>query len=237
MGRSKVIVKSIEDPVKRKATFMKRKGGVMKKAMEISVLCNCEIALVLFDEHGDMFQFASKDMRQTLKRAFNHKGKKDVKNNDALLRTHGVTKQRFDERSPVPEPSQFERIDMTPAAACGLKLSAGSFGTMLKGVDLPESPPALPPSSPTDDTFDIKKECTEDDCKTPSCGPSFDPKLPPRVQRSVDTLMKDISLMAKADDLLHDPWAMEVGDNAGDERNSRKLGFMSVRPAPPAAIW
>ena len=48
MGRSKVIVKHIDDPVKRKATFQKRKGGVMKKAMELSVLCGCDIAFVMF---------------------------------------------------------------------------------------------------------------------------------------------------------------------------------------------
>ena len=79
MGRSKVIVKHIDDPVKRKATFQKRKGGVMKKAMELSVLCGCDIAFVMFDEHGDMFQFASKDLKRTLKRAFNHKGKKEMR--------------------------------------------------------------------------------------------------------------------------------------------------------------
>ena len=78
MGRSKVIVKHIDDPVKRKATFQKRKGGVMKKAMELSVLCGCDIAFVMFDEHGDLFQFASKDLKKTLKRAFNHKGKKGL---------------------------------------------------------------------------------------------------------------------------------------------------------------
>ena len=34
MGRSKVVVRSIDDAAKRKATFQKRKVGVMKKAME-----------------------------------------------------------------------------------------------------------------------------------------------------------------------------------------------------------
>lgn len=235
MGRSKVIVKSIEDPVKRKATFMKRKGGVMKKAMELSVLCHCDIALVLFDENGDMYQFASKDMRQTLKRAFNHTGKKEVKNNDALLRTHGVTKEQVEQQTAAPIGHQ---INLTPAGACGLALSADSFGTMLKGVDRPKSPPTFPPSSPEDrDLFDMSPECLDGDIKAPSKSPRFDTKLPPKVQRSVDRLMKDISLMAKANDLLHDPWAMSLKDHTGDSHNGRGFGFMPALPAPQSTIW
>ena len=218
MGRSKVIVKHIDDPVKRKATFQKRKGGVMKKAMELSVLCGCDIAFVMFDEHGDMFQFASKDLKRTLKRAFNHKGKKEMKDNDALLRTHGIKKDRVEKSTEAPIGN---RIDLTPAASCGLTLKSESFGTLLNGVgDRPISPPALAPSSPDtswdammpsgfeldenmDESMSLKGLDTEP--VQPPCK-AFPTKIPPRLQRLADSVMRDISLIHKADELANDPF-------------------------------
>jgi hypothetical protein len=34
----------------------------MKKAMELSVLCDCDIALVIFNSHNKLFQYSSKDV-------------------------------------------------------------------------------------------------------------------------------------------------------------------------------
>lgn len=223
MGRSKVIIKSIDDAVKRKATFQKRKAGVMKKAMEISVLCHCDIAFVMFDEHGDLYEFSSTDMKATLKRAFNHKGKREAKNNDALLRTHGVIKDRVEQSDGAP---LGNRIDLTPAAACGLSLTANSFGKMIKGADSPKkearpiSPPAFAPSSPDrDDAYDMFDMPGEADLEKSMMDlpdldvdpvKTFSTRLPPKVQRNVDSLMRDISMVHNAGELLHDPFAMSL---------------------------
>lgn len=43
-------------------TFTKRKFGLMKKAYELSVLCDCEIALIIFNSTNKLFQYASTDM-------------------------------------------------------------------------------------------------------------------------------------------------------------------------------
>lgn len=48
MGRRKVQIKRIEDDRARKVTFAKRKHGLVKKAMELSLLCDCDIALLIF---------------------------------------------------------------------------------------------------------------------------------------------------------------------------------------------
>ncbi|KAL7992957.1 hypothetical protein Chor_017213 [Crotalus horridus] len=40
----------------------------MKKAYELSVLCDCEIALIIFNSTNRLFQYASTDMDKTLKR-------------------------------------------------------------------------------------------------------------------------------------------------------------------------
>ena len=47
-------------------TFTKRKFGLMKKAYELSVLCDCEISLIIFNSHGKLFQYASTDMDKIL---------------------------------------------------------------------------------------------------------------------------------------------------------------------------
>ena len=38
----------------------------MKKAYELSVLCDCEIAVVIFNSHNKLFQYASSDMDKIL---------------------------------------------------------------------------------------------------------------------------------------------------------------------------
>ena len=40
----------------------------MKKAMELSVLCGCEISLVIFNSNGKLFQYSSTDMEAILQR-------------------------------------------------------------------------------------------------------------------------------------------------------------------------
>ena len=47
-------------------TFTKRKFGLMKKAYELSVLCDCEIALIIFTSNNKLFQYASSDMDKVL---------------------------------------------------------------------------------------------------------------------------------------------------------------------------
>ena len=47
-------------------TFTKRKFGLMKKAYELSVLCDCEIALIIFSSSNKLFQYASTDMDKVL---------------------------------------------------------------------------------------------------------------------------------------------------------------------------
>lgn len=45
---------------------MKRRFGLMKKAYELSVLCDCEIALIIFNGSNKLFQYASTDMDKVL---------------------------------------------------------------------------------------------------------------------------------------------------------------------------
>jgi len=53
-------------------TFTKRKFGLMKKAYELSVLCDCEIALIIFNHADKLFQYASSDMGRVLLKYTEH---------------------------------------------------------------------------------------------------------------------------------------------------------------------
>lgn len=58
MGRGKIEIKRIENSVHRQVTFCKRRGGLMKKAYELSVLCDAEVALIVFSGRGKLYELA-----------------------------------------------------------------------------------------------------------------------------------------------------------------------------------
>ncbi|XP_077593542.1 myocyte-specific enhancer factor 2D homolog [Stigmatopora nigra] len=66
MGRKKIQIARIVDERNRHVTFTKRKFGLMKKAYELSVLCDCEMALIIFNGANKLFQYASSDMDKVL---------------------------------------------------------------------------------------------------------------------------------------------------------------------------
>ncbi|XP_026419907.1 agamous-like MADS-box protein AGL61 [Papaver somniferum] len=57
MGRQKIEIKRIEKEDARQVTFSKRRGGVFKKAHELSTLCGAEIAIIVFSPAGKPFSF------------------------------------------------------------------------------------------------------------------------------------------------------------------------------------
>ncbi|GKC71292.1 K-box region and MADS-box transcription factor family protein, partial [Tanacetum coccineum] len=59
MGRRKVEMKRIEDKNRRQVTFYKRRTGLVKKARQLSVLCDVDIAVVVFSARGKLYEFSS----------------------------------------------------------------------------------------------------------------------------------------------------------------------------------
>lgn len=66
MGRRKIEIKKIDDERNRSVTFTKRKNGLFKKAMELSLLCDCQIALIVFNSSNKLYQYCSTDMDKVL---------------------------------------------------------------------------------------------------------------------------------------------------------------------------
>nr|GEV02269.1 truncated transcription factor CAULIFLOWER A-like isoform X2 [Tanacetum cinerariifolium] len=59
MGRGRVTLKRIENKINRQVTFSKRRSGLLKKAHEISVLCDADVGLIIFSTKGKLCEFAT----------------------------------------------------------------------------------------------------------------------------------------------------------------------------------
>ncbi|XP_042039001.1 MADS-box protein SOC1-like isoform X2 [Salvia splendens] len=68
MVRGKTQMRRIENATSRQVTFSKRRNGLLKKAFELSVLCDAEVALIIFSPRGKLHEFASSSMHETIER-------------------------------------------------------------------------------------------------------------------------------------------------------------------------
>ncbi|XP_012574996.1 developmental protein SEPALLATA 1-like isoform X2 [Cicer arietinum] len=68
MGRGRVVLERIENKINRQVTFSKRRSGLLKKAFELCVLCDAEVALIIFSSRGKLFQYSSTDISKIIER-------------------------------------------------------------------------------------------------------------------------------------------------------------------------
>ncbi|XP_061361098.1 MADS-box transcription factor 6-like [Gastrolobium bilobum] len=68
MGRGRVVLERIENKINRQVTFSKRRSGLLKKAFELSVLCDAEVALIILSSRGKIFQYSSTDINKIIER-------------------------------------------------------------------------------------------------------------------------------------------------------------------------
>ncbi|XP_044505529.1 MADS-box protein SOC1-like isoform X2 [Mangifera indica] len=73
MVRGKIQMKRIENATSRQVTFSKRRNGLLKKAYELSVLCESEVAAIIFSQKGRVYEFSSSGMQKTIDRYFEYK--------------------------------------------------------------------------------------------------------------------------------------------------------------------
>uniref|UniRef100_A0A1D1XEC6 MADS-box protein SOC1 n=1 Tax=Anthurium amnicola TaxID=1678845 RepID=A0A1D1XEC6_9ARAE len=72
MVRGKTRMQRIENAASRQVTFSKRRNGLLKKAFELSVLCDAEVALIVFSPRGKLYEFSSNSMPKTIDRYLRH---------------------------------------------------------------------------------------------------------------------------------------------------------------------
>lgn len=88
MGRGKIEVKKIENITNRQVTFCKRRQGLQKKAQELAVLCDAEVAFVVFSARGKHYHYSShNNMRRTIGRFKNL----SIQNNNGFPTTETTT--------------------------------------------------------------------------------------------------------------------------------------------------
>ncbi|KAL9321347.1 hypothetical protein ACSQ67_013186 [Phaseolus vulgaris] len=59
MGRGKIAIRRIDNSTSRQVTFSKRRNGLLKKARELSILCDAEVGLMVFSSTGKLYDYAS----------------------------------------------------------------------------------------------------------------------------------------------------------------------------------
>nr|ASZ79955.1 MADS15 [Bambusa multiplex] len=72
MGRGKVQLKRIENKINRQVTFSKRRNGLLKKAHEISVLCDAEVAAIVFSPKGKLYEYATDSRMDKILERYEH---------------------------------------------------------------------------------------------------------------------------------------------------------------------
>ncbi|KAI3726833.1 hypothetical protein L1987_66639 [Smallanthus sonchifolius] len=83
MGRGKVTLKRIENKINRQVTFSKRRSGLLKKAHEISVLCDADVALIVFSTKGKLCEYATdSSMKRILEKYERHTSEMQPATND-----------------------------------------------------------------------------------------------------------------------------------------------------------
>ncbi|KAE8671506.1 MADS-box protein JOINTLESS [Hibiscus syriacus] len=68
MAREKIQIKKIDNSTARQVTFAKRRRGLFKKAEELAVLCDADVALIIFSSTGKFFEYANSSVKEILER-------------------------------------------------------------------------------------------------------------------------------------------------------------------------
>ncbi|XP_037767716.1 myocyte-specific enhancer factor 2A isoform X4 [Chelonia mydas] len=139
MGRKKIQITRIMDERNRQVTFTKRKFGLMKKAYELSVLCDCEIALIIFNSSNKLFQYASTDMDKVLLKYTEYNEPHESRTNSDIVEALNKKEHRGCD-SPDPDTSYV----LTPHTEEKYKKINEEFDNMMRNHKVA---PGLPPQN------------------------------------------------------------------------------------------
>ncbi|XP_037537017.1 myocyte enhancer factor 2cb isoform X8 [Nematolebias whitei] len=137
MGRKKIQITRIMDERNRQVTFTKRKFGLMKKAYELSVLCDCEIALIIFNSTNKLFQYASTDMDKVLLKYTEYNEPHESRTNSDIVEALNKKENKGGE-----SPELESALILTPRTEEKYKQINEEFDQMIKTHKIPAVPPS-----------------------------------------------------------------------------------------------
>ncbi|XP_035385615.1 myocyte enhancer factor 2cb isoform X9 [Electrophorus electricus] len=137
MGRKKIQITRIMDERNRQVTFTKRKFGLMKKAYELSVLCDCEIALIIFNSTNKLFQYASTDMDKVLLKYTEYNEPHESRTNSDIVEALSKKDSKGDESLELES-----ALALTPRTEEKYKQINEEFDHMIKTHKIPAVPPS-----------------------------------------------------------------------------------------------
>ncbi|XP_029686224.1 myocyte enhancer factor 2cb isoform X7 [Takifugu rubripes] len=137
MGRKKIQITRIMDERNRQVTFTKRKFGLMKKAYELSVLCDCEIALIIFNSTNKLFQYASTDMDKVLLKYTEYNEPHESRTNSDIVEALSKKENKGSE-----SPELESALILTPRTEEKYKQINEEFDHMIKTHKIPAVPPS-----------------------------------------------------------------------------------------------
>ncbi|XP_049620097.1 myocyte enhancer factor 2cb isoform X17 [Syngnathus scovelli] len=137
MGRKKIQITRIMDERNRQVTFTKRKFGLMKKAYELSVLCDCEIALIIFNSTNKLFQYASTDMDKVLLKYTEYNEPHESRTNSDIVEALSKKENKGGE-----SPELESTLILTPRTEEKYKQINEEFDHMIKSHKIPAMPPS-----------------------------------------------------------------------------------------------
>uniref|UniRef100_A0A7S3DG05 MADS-box domain-containing protein n=2 Tax=Palpitomonas bilix TaxID=652834 RepID=A0A7S3DG05_9EUKA len=132
MGRERIEIAYIKDSRVRAERYKKRKFGLVKKAVELSILTGCEVALVIFGPDGKLTQYSSGvgeraagqdkshspefkgDIHELLNKFVDAREADEEYNNESYENYFKRRGEDDDPPTPPPKPSAIKRVKTEP---------------------------------------------------------------------------------------------------------------------------
>lgn len=119
-------MRRIENATSRQVTFSKRRNGLLKKAYELSVLCDAEVAVIIFSQKGRLYEFSSSNMQSAIERYHEHA--KQVETNNPELEQY-MQNLKQDAESMA---KKIELLEVSQRKLLGQGLSSCSLDEILE---------------------------------------------------------------------------------------------------------